>query len=198
MAKSANKKNSGIKRTKIPLDVRIAVLTEAGYRCGNPTCPNILALDLHHMAQVSEGGGNVLENLLALCLNCHGLYHRGTIAKESIYAWKSVLVSLTRAFDVEAIDQLKFLSKPEVDELRVDGSGVLSFARLIGAGLATFKLTLQNGPLFNYSISLTPTGKQLVSAWASGDRAAVKQALAGGLSQNNGSADKSASQKGEA
>jgi HNH endonuclease len=197
LSSQAKKKSSGIKRTKIPLEVRIAVLTEAGYRCGNPTCPNILALDLHHMAQVSEGGGNVLENLLALCLNCHGLYHRGTIAKASIYAWKSVLVSLTRAFDVVAIDQLKFLSKPEVDELRVTGDGVLGFTRLIGAGLATFELTAQNGPLFNYSVTLTPTGKQLFSAWVSGNRTAVELALGAGLSETDGSTSEPQPKKGK-
>lgn len=129
------------------------------------------------MVQVSEGGGNVPENLLALCLNCHGLYHRGTIEKESIYVWKSILVSLTRAFDVGALDQLMFLNKPEIDKLRVTGDGVLGFMRLISAGLASFELKLQNGPLFIYSVNLTFAGKQLVSAWSSGNRAAVDAVL---------------------
>src|SRR5205823_10292300 len=106
-------------------------------------------------------GGNVVENLLALCPTCHALYHRGTIKRESIYTWKALLVSLTRAFDVFALDQLLFLNKPEVNDLRVSGDGVLGFARLVSAGLATFKKDLQNGPLIIYSINLTPTGKQL-------------------------------------
>ncbi len=153
------------------------MLTEAGYRCAVPTCRNILALDLHHMEHVADDGGNVSENLLPLCLNCHGLYHRGTIKRESIYAWKSMLISLTRAFDVFALDQLLFLNKQEVDDLRISGDGVLGFSRLISAGLATFELKLENGPFFIYSISLTPLGKQLVSAWSSGDRSAVVKAL---------------------
>jgi hypothetical protein len=177
LAKPAKKKSSRAKRTTIPLDVRAAVLTEAGYRCAVPTCRGILALDIHHMVQVSEGGGNVVGNLLALCLNCHGLYHRGTISKESIYVWKSVLVSLTRAFDVIALDQLVFLGKPETNDLRVSGDGILGFARLISAGLTTFELYRENGPLFVYTVSLTPSGKQLVSAWLSGNRAAVEKAI---------------------
>jgi hypothetical protein len=72
-----------------------------------------------------------------------------------------------------------FLGKPETVNLRVSGDGVLSFARLIAAGLAAFEVTLQNGPLLLYSVNLTTSGKQLVSAWSSGDREAVKKLLGG-------------------
>lgn len=89
------------------------------------------------------------------------------------------MVSLTRAFDIFALDQLLFLGKPETVNLRVSGDGVLSFARLIAAGLAAFEVTLQNGPLLLYSVNLTTSGKQLVSAWSSGDREAVKKLLGG-------------------
>lgn len=165
------------KRKAIPLDVKIEVLTEAGYRCAVPTCRGILALDIHHMVQVSDKGGDVAENLLPLCPTCHALYHRDTIKQNSIYAWKSLLVSLTRAFDVFALDQLLFLVKKECVDLRVSGDGVLSFARLIAAGLATFELKTQNGPLVVYSVSLTKPGEQLISAWKSGDRNAVRKVL---------------------
>jgi hypothetical protein len=129
------------------------------------------------MAQVSEGGGDVAANLLPLCPTCHALYHRGTIKKESIYAWKSLLVSLTSAFDVATLDQLLFLIKPESSALLVSGDGVLSFARLIASGLASFEIKIDNGPLKLYAVALTTSGKQLVSAWSSGDREAVKRAL---------------------
>jgi hypothetical protein len=131
------------------------------------------------MEQVSDGGGDVAANLLALCPLCHALYHRGEIKQDSIYIWKSVLVSLTRAFDVFALDQLLFLRKPGIVNLSVSGDGVLQFARLIAAGLATFKIKSHNGPLVFYSVNLTASGKQLVSAWSSGNREAVKKVLAG-------------------
>jgi hypothetical protein len=155
----------------------VAVLTESGYRCAVPTCRGILALDIHHIVEVSEDGGNVAENLLPLCPSCHALYHRGIIKKDSIYAWKALLVSLTKAFDVYALDQLLFLKNSKIVDLGISGDGVLQFARLIAAGLATFKLKLKNGPLLLYSVCLTKTGKQLVSAWCSGNRAAVKEVL---------------------
>jgi len=160
------------KRKAIPIGVKIEVLTEAGYRCA--ACRGILAMELHHMVEVSVGGGDVVENLLALCPNCHTLFHNGVIHRESIYAWKAVLVALTRAYDWNALDHLIFLSKKEAAVLRVSGDGVLPFARLVAAGLATFDEKIKNGPLRLYSVSLTERGKQLVSVWESGDRSGVR------------------------
>ena len=81
-------------------------------------------------------------------------------------------------FDTPTIDDLLFLATPEAASiLRVSGDGVLKFSRLIGAGLATFSLTMQNGPLILYSVSLTPRGTQLMNAWRGGDRKAVAEVL---------------------
>jgi len=54
---------------------------------------------------------------------------------------------------------------------------VLKFSRLIGAGMAEFKLAMQNGPLLLYQVGLTTRGNQLVDAWRSGNREAVRLAL---------------------
>ncbi|MBX9453093.1 MAG: HNH endonuclease [Mesorhizobium sp.] len=86
--------------------------------------------------EVSEGGGDDPANLVALCPTCHALYHRGTISRDAIYVYKAMLVAITRAFDVEAIDQLLFLNSIEKDFLVVSGDGLLHFSRLIAAGLA--------------------------------------------------------------
>jgi hypothetical protein len=166
-------------RKKVPHNITVAVLTEAGYRCAVPTCRTILAIDLHHMVEVAEGGGNELGNLLALCPTCHALFHRGEIQRESIYTWKSVLISLSQAFDLAALDQLLFLAKPETVNLGVSGDGVLQFSRLIAAGLATFQLLKANGPLLLYAVQLTPRGQALVHAWESGNRHAVARVLGG-------------------
>ena len=164
-------------RKAVSSGVTVAVLTEAGYRCAVPTCRSILAVDLHHIVKVSEGGGNEVSNLLALCPTCHALHHRGTIPRESIYIWKSVLVSLSQAFDIATVDHLLFLNKPETANLRVSGDGVLPFSRLISAGLATFSVAMQNGPLILYSVTLTKKGKLLVEAWSSGKRQALEDAM---------------------
>lgn len=165
------------KRRKIPLDVVVKVLTESGYRCGVPTCRGILAIDLHHMAEVKVGGSDTPGNLLPLCPTCHALYHRGTIKQDSIYAWKTILVALSQAFDVMTVDNLLFLRSQDAKALLISGDGVLHFARLVASGLAGFKKTKQNGPLVIYSMHLTQKGTELVSAWASGDWKSIEKAL---------------------
>jgi hypothetical protein len=155
----------------------VAVLAEAGYRCAVPTCRTILAVDSHHIVELSERDGSVASNLLALCPTCHALFQRGVVRRESIYTWKSVLVSLSQAFDAATVDHLLFLNRPEAKSLRVSGDGVLQFSRLISAGLATFGVAMQNGPLILYWVILTNKGKLLVDAWTSGNREAVAQAM---------------------
>lgn len=168
-------------RTALSQPVRLAVLTEAGYRCSVPTCRTILAIDMHHMVPVSEGGGNTAANLLALCPTCHALFHRGEISRDAIYAWKSLLVSLSQAFDQRDIDNLLFLDAPQPYQLQVSGDGVARFSRLIGAGLATYGLAVHDhdSGTLRYRLSLTPRGAQLIHAWKSGDRQAVAKAQGG-------------------
>ena len=132
---------------RVSIATRIQVLTEAGYRCAVPTCRHPLALDLHHMEEVSAGGSDDVGNLLALCPTCHSLYHRGTIPGESIYAWKSMLITLSRAYSTECIDNLLLLAAvgdEETDpmayfkELEVSGDAVLRLAPLINSGMVTY------------------------------------------------------------
>lgn len=155
--------------------LRRQVLTEAGYRCAVPTCRGILALDLHHMVEVQDGGGNTLSNLIALCPTCHALYTRGTISRDAIYAYKSMLVALNAAFSVEVVDSLLFLgiSSPRGD-LVVSGDGVLRFSRLIAAGYADYQLLANNAnQLVTYTVGLTAKGAELLNAWRAGDRTSL-------------------------
>ena len=165
------------KRTTVRDNIKVAVLTEAGYRCAVPTCRGILALDLQHLIEVVDGGGNDPSNLIALCPTCHALFHRGTIHRESISVWKRMLVALSQAFDTNAIDQLLFLDRLRERQLGVSGDGVLQFSRLIAAGLAEFRLLIQNGPILLYEVLLTPRGTMLVQAWREGQLEALESAL---------------------
>ena len=141
------------------------VLTESGYRCAVPTCRGILALDMHHVWEVAVGGGDEPANLIALCPTCHALYHRGTISRDAIYAYKSMLVAIGRAFDVEAIDRLFFLAMCPKDYLVMSGDGVLHFSRLIAAGLVSVELKANNAwQLVTYAINISPKGRMLVDA----------------------------------
>ena len=167
-------------RVNLPLKTRVIVLTESGYRCAVPTCRGILALDMHHIWEVSAGGGSDPSNLIALCPTCHALYHRGNIKAESVYVYKAMLVAITRAFDVEAIDRLLFLESCEKDFLVVSGDGLLHFSRLIAAGLATVELKSNNNwQLVTYAVNIQDKGRQLIEAWKQGDRTRLRQVMGG-------------------
>ena len=177
--KNGDKGGKPTERKNLPVNLRIAVLTEAGYRCAVPACRTILALDLHHIWEVSEGGNDNLSNLIALCPNCHGLYHRGTIRQESIHAWKGLLVALNAAFDRDSVDLLMFLDAM-TDELLVSLDGLLRFARLVSARLVLIEKNLSwvSGTPPSYKVYLSERGLLLVEAWKAGDREAVRRALA--------------------
>ena len=165
------------KRTPLKESLKREVLAEAGYRCAVPTCRTILAIDLHHIIEVEEGGPNELSNLLALCPTCHALYTRGTISRDAINVWKTILVALNHAFDKESISNLLFLKNTANNMLPISGDGVLKFSHLIASGLAEYKLIVQNGPLLLFVVYLTPKGNRIIDAWFSGNRDQVRQAL---------------------
>jgi HNH endonuclease len=167
-------------RKNLPIKTRTALLTEAGYRCAVPRCRQILAMDMHHIYEVHEGGSDDLSNLIALCSYCHDLYHRGTISRDSIFAYKAMLVAISRAFDIDAVDRLLFLAPLPKDYLIVSGDGVLHFARLIAANLATVELkTNNNDQIVTYAINISENGRQIIEAWRQGDRTRLKQILGG-------------------
>ena len=167
-------------RIDLPSRTKLLLLTESGYRCAVPNCRNILALDMHHIWEVSKGGSDDPANLIALCSYCHDLYHRGGIKAESIYVYKAMLVAITRAFDIEAIDRLLFLELCKKDYLIVSGDGLLSFSRLIAAGLANMKQEANNrGQLVTYAVNISDKGRLLIEAWWEGDRIRLKTVIGG-------------------
>lgn len=173
----------GHERKNLTVSTKTLVLTEAGYRCAVPTCRQILALDIHHIWEVADGGGDEPHNLIALCPTCHALYHRGTISADAIYAYKAMLVAITGAFDLEAIDRLLFLSMIPKDYLVVSGDGLLQFARLIAASLAACEMKANNNwNIVTYAVNISDKGRLLIDAWKHGDRTRI-EALLGGESR---------------
>ena len=174
-------------RKSLKLSTTTIVLTEAGYRCAVPTCRNILALNFHHMLELSKDGGDDPSNLVALCSYCHGMYHLGHFSAEAIYAWKAMLVAISRAFDLDAVDRLLFLSPLPKDFLIVTGDGLLHFARLIAAGLATAELKANNNWLIvTYAINISPKGKLLIDAWKQGNPTELSKVIGGPVPVSDG------------
>ncbi len=91
-----------------------------------------------------------------------------------------MLVSISRAFDLEGVDRLLFLSPLPKDFLVVSGDGLLHFGRLIAAGFASVEQKANNNwQIVTYAINISEKGKQLIDAWRLGDRARLSQALGG-------------------
>lgn len=167
-------------RKKIPVATRELLLTESGYRCGVPRCREILAIDMHHILEVSEGGSDEPTNLIPLCPGCHAHYHRGTISSDAIYTCKALLVSISRGFDVDAVDKLMFLEMMPTDFVVVSGDGLLQFGRLIAAGLATAELKAHNNwQIVNYAVNISEKGRLIIQAWKDGDRTRLRKLIAG-------------------
>ena len=55
-----------------------------------------------------------------------------------------MLVAISRAFDLDAVDRLLFLSACKKDFLIVSGDGLLHFARIIAAGMASVEQKANN------------------------------------------------------
>jgi len=142
---------------------------------------------LHHIVEVSEGGGNAPDNLIALCPTCHALFHRGEIRRESIQIWKGMLITLNKAFDQDAIDTLLFLSMyhasidtPSDDKiLGLTADAVFSQRKLIIAGLIEYRSPdpIREPPYEHYLLYLSEKGKSVVQSWKNGDKKALAKAL---------------------
>ena len=64
-------------------DLYERVFERDNYTCQNPDCPGGWQLDKapHHVIFKSQGGSDTEENLLTLCLYCHGKAHGRTLVK---------------------------------------------------------------------------------------------------------------------
>ena len=185
------------KRRKVGDDLRALLLTQTGYKCGNPNCRGIITLEIHHIIQVVDGGGNELENLLPLCPTCHALHHAGHIPQEAIIAWKTLLDSLNNP-SRNLLDLLILLYKePEhgkprsgvtIGEINApqdsgvpfifSGDSLPLIAGPINSGLLeiydrTHNVNVYGGASPNFKIRLTKKGNRLIGCWLSGDLASV-------------------------
>ena len=91
-----------------------------------------------------------------------------------------MLVAISRAFDLDAVDRLLFLTNLKKDFLVVSGDGLLQFARIIAAGLASVEQKANNNwQIVTYSLNISAKGKQIIDAWRQGDRTKLSQVLGG-------------------
>lgn len=73
------------------------------------SCPTYRGIQAHHVVSRSQGGDDVLENLVPLCLSCHAAYHGSPYR-----AWGVVI----DANHVESSIAQFLLSEPGSEHLR--------------------------------------------------------------------------------
>ena len=169
-------------RQSIPPSMRDEVLREAGYKCANPTCRNVLTLQLHHIVWVRDGGPSTALNLIALCGHCHDLHTQGHIPSSAIEHWKGMLHALNPAFSKEGMDLLLFLYVRGREPHFYTAGGVLRFAGLFAAGLVKFGSQLCEETFTNFietrhEVELSDKGRALVEAWRAGDETKYQATL---------------------
>ena len=73
--------------------LRDAAFYRDGYACINPDCPCkkdptlppiSYVLAIHHRIKLSQGGKDVLENVVTLCAVCHDAVHRDNLKEQFI------------------------------------------------------------------------------------------------------------------
>jgi len=195
-------------RKTLPASIRKEVLLEAGYRCANPIC-NFPLIHVHHIVYVQYGGEDSIDNLIALCGNCHPMVHNGTISEDSIRVWKQMIVIANEAWSKDTLNNLLFLDTPLANNLFLTGDGIVKFSDLIVSGLAIaehqdfhyfnrekaeeqiIKIDLPQPDILSiapaselakqaFVIRLTERGKRLVKAWKEGSLKKLDAALIDG------------------
>jgi 5-methylcytosine-specific restriction endonuclease McrA len=72
-----NKLPKRMRRLKLPVQeyatLRNRVLERDGWRC--QLCGSACNLQVHHLKSRSKLGDDALENLISLCVTCHGKQH---------------------------------------------------------------------------------------------------------------------------
>ena len=196
-----------VSRPYISPAVRQQVQIEAGYRCANPRCREIVVHDMHHIVPVKEDGENTPDNLIVLCPTCHALVHREGIPQRAILAWKGLLVSLNNPHRVSA-DLLLTLYKEQkrIDDeskkkeqtappFRFSGDSLGFLSGLLTSGLIEISRRFSGASYFGgsyptFEVRLTDKGNALVSAWVAGDSDNISKILSGDVSDGAKFGDK--------
>lgn len=80
------------KRTKVKAADKRKLITEAGGKCANPGCPNVL-VEIHHIREWHIYRTHDPEHMIAICPACHDAVDRGDlkITDEDAYSWKRIV-----------------------------------------------------------------------------------------------------------
>jgi hypothetical protein len=79
------------KRKKIPPDMKLNLVKEAGMKCANPGCSNYRT-HIHHIQEWHVYRTHNKDHMIAICPSCHDAVHHGKLSIEdaTVYRWKEI------------------------------------------------------------------------------------------------------------
>lgn len=79
------------RRTKIPPDIILSLVKEAGMKCANPGCYNYRT-HIHHIQEWHVYQTHNKDHMIAVCPSCHDAIHHSKlrIKDETVYRWKGI------------------------------------------------------------------------------------------------------------
>lgn len=154
-------------RPKISAKIKRMVLLEAGHRCAIPACRQT-TVEIAHIIPWSKVKKHEVNNLIALCPNCHTRFHNGEIDEKSIKIYKRKLVFLSDRYSKYELNVLKeFIKKDRV----FIGGGKLMIINLLDDELIEINdvrcwMQEPEGLIpIEFFISLTKKGEIFIKDW---------------------------------
>lgn len=78
-------------RPAVPSATKRLLIEQAGNKCANPGCPNVL-IEIHHIHEWHVYQTHDADHMIAICPACHDCVDRGDlrIPDETLYKWKGI------------------------------------------------------------------------------------------------------------
>jgi HNH endonuclease len=123
-----------MERVAVPLDIKRAVLVEAGHRCAIPTC-RATTTEIAHIVPWAESKDNSFENLIALCPNCHTRFdQKKEIDRQSMRMYKHNLGILSNRYGEFEMRLFEILAKTGERVFVLGAAGDLLVANAVKDG----------------------------------------------------------------
>jgi hypothetical protein len=169
-----------MQRDKVPADIKRAVLVEAGHRCAIPTC-RATTTEIAHIVPWAESHNNSIENLIALCPNCHTRFdQKKEIDRQSVQMYKHNLGILNNRYGEFERRLFEILAKTGERVFVLGAAGDLLVANAVKDGFFEdkhvegmgFQVQSSNGFSKNFPMTftfwVTDTGVEFIQRYARG------------------------------
>ncbi|MFF3242908.1 HNH endonuclease [Streptomyces sp. NPDC002870] len=150
-------------RTAVPVEVKRAVLVEAGHRCAIPTC-RASTTEIAHIKPWHKVREHKFENLIALCPTCHSRFDKGEIDRKAMLQYKANLGVINGRYgEIERRVLTLFAENSEINSIPMPAASDVAMMHLVKDGLFVRGLKRELGILI-------PNGSNAVIDFAGGSQ----------------------------